>query len=192
MLKRLFDICVSALLLLLLSPIFLVVMLALKIQGRTSVFNLSTRVGKGGKLFRLIRFKTMIDTTAPLSVQERLTKVGRFIRNYSLDDIPNLINVLRGDLSMIGPRATEPEFVDLSNPEWQQILSIKPGGFSYAILVLATEFNSSNPERKRQLELDYVQKQSFWYDMQIMRRAIRATIASKGNIKMRGKPTVDS
>ena len=192
MLKRIFDIFVAALLLLLLSPIFLAVMLALKIQGQTSVFNLSTRVGKGGKLFHLIRFKTMIDTTAPLPVAERLTKVGRFIRNYSLDDIPNLINILRGDLSLIGPRATEPERVDLSHPEWQQILSIKPGGFSYAILVLATEYNRSSPERKRQLELDYVQKQSLGYDLQLMRRVIQGMIASKGNIKTRGKPTVDS
>lgn len=192
MLKRIFDIFVAALLLLLLSPIFLAVMLALKLQGQTSVFNLSTRVGRGGKRFRLIRFKTMVDTTAPLPVEERLTKVGRFIRNYSLDDIPNLINILRGDLSIIGPRATEPELVDLSHPEWQQILSIKPGVFSYAILVLATEFNRSSPERKRQLELDYVQKQSFWYDLQLMRRVLREMIASKGNIKTRGKPTVDS
>jgi len=133
----------------------------------------------------------MIDTTAPLSAEERLTKVGRFIRNYSLDDIPNLINILLGDLSIIGPRATEPELVDLSHPEWQQILSIKPGGFSYAILVLATEFNGSSPEGKRQLELDHVQKQSFWYDLQLMWRVLREMIASKGNIKTRGKPTVD-
>lgn len=191
MLKRLFDIFVAVLLLLLLSPVFLAIMLALKIQRQTSVFNLSPRVGKGGKSFRLIRFKTMIDTTAPLRAEERLTKVGRFIRNYSLDDIPNLINLLRGDLSLIGPRATEPERVDLSHPEWQQILSIRPGVFSYAILVLATEFNRSSPERKRQLELDYVQNQSFWYDLQLMRRVIQKMMASKGNIKTRGKPEVD-
>jgi lipopolysaccharide/colanic/teichoic acid biosynthesis glycosyltransferase len=189
MLKRLFDILVAAFLLLILSPMLLAVMLALKIQGQTSVFNLSPRVGKAGKPFRLMRFKTMIDTTAPVSVEECLTKVGRFIRNYSLDDTPNLINVLRGDMSIIGPRATEPERVDLSNPEWQQILSVRLGGFSYAILMLATEFNRSSPELKRQLELDYVQKQSFWYDLQVMRGVIQKLIASRGNIKSRGKPT---
>lgn len=191
MLKRIFDIFVAGLLLLLLSPVLLMVMLALKVQGQTSVFNLSPRVGKHGKPFRLIRFKTMIDTTAPLRPAERLTKVGRFIRNYSLDDVPNLINIIRGDLSLIGPRATEPARVDLRNPEWQQLLRIRPGAFSYAILVLATEFNQSSPERKRQLELDYVQQQSFWYDLQLMRRVIQTMIASKGNIKTRGKPTVD-
>lgn len=191
MLKRIFDIFVAGLLLLLLSPVLLAVMLALKVQGQTSVFNLSPRVGKHGKPFRLIRFKTMIDTTAPLRPAERLTKVGRFIRNYSLDDVPNLINIIRGDLSLIGPRATEPARVDLRNPEWQQLLRIRPGAFSYAILVLATEFNQSSPERKRQLELDYVQQQSFWYDLQLMRRVIQTMIASKGNIKTRGKPTVD-
>lgn len=191
MLKRIFDIFVATLLLLFLSPVLLAAMLALKVQGQTSVFNLSPRVGKHGKPFRLIRFKTMIDTAAPLPPAERLTKVGRFIRNYSLDDIPNLINIIRGDLSLIGPRATEPARVDLRNPEWQQLLRIRPGVFSYAILVLATEFNQSSPERKRQLELDYVQKQSFWYDLQLMRRVIQAMIASKGNIKTRGKPTVD-
>lgn len=191
MLTRGFDIFVATLLLLLLSPLLLAVILALKIQGQTSVFNLSPRVGKGGNLFRLIRFKTMIDTTAPLSTEERLTKVGRFIRNYSIDDLPNLINVFCGNLSLIGPRATEPEHVDLSHPEWQQILCIRPGACSYAVFVLATEFNRSSPERKRQLELDYVQKQSFWYDLQLMRRVLQKLVASKGNIKSRGKPMRD-
>ena len=191
MLKRTFDILVAALLLLLLSPVLLAAMLALKVQAQTSVFNLSPRIGMHGKPFRLIRFKTMIDTTAPLSTKERLTKVGRFIRNYSIDDLPNLVNVLRGDMSLIGPRPTEPDRVDLSDPEWQQILSVRPGCFSYAVLVLTTTFNRSSPELKRKLELDYVQEQSFRYDLQLMRRVFQKLIVSRGNVKARGKPDQD-
>jgi sugar transferase EpsL len=192
MLKRAFDILVAALFLLLLSPVLLVVMLALKLQAQTSIFNLSPRVGKDGKPFRVIRFKTMIDTTAPLSAEERLTKVGRFIRNYSIDDLPNLVNILRGDMSLVGPRPTEPERIDLRNPEWQQILSVRPGSINYAVLVLATEFNGSSPELKRKLELDYVQKQSLGYDLQVMGRWIQKMIASQGNVKTRGKSSLDS
>jgi lipopolysaccharide/colanic/teichoic acid biosynthesis glycosyltransferase len=188
MLKRTFDMSVATLLLLLLSPVFLTVMLALKLQAQTSVFNLSPRVGQHGKPFRVIRFKTMIDTTAPLSAKERLTKVGRFIRNYSIDDLPNLVNVLRGDMSVIGPRPTEPDRVDLSNPAWQQILSTRPGCFSYAVLVLSTTFNRSSPELKLKLELDYVQNQSFSYDLQLMGLVFQKLIASRGNVKARGNP----
>lgn len=188
LLKRMFDLLVAALFLLILSPVLLAVILALRLQAQTSVFNLSLRVGRHGKPFPLVRFKTMIDAPVPLSAAERLTRVGRFIRNYSLDDLPNLVNILRGDLSLIGPRPTEPERVDLSDPEWQQILSIRPGCISYAVLALATEFNRSTPELKRKLELDYVQKQSFRYDLQLMRHAIQKLSASRGNVKARGKP----
>jgi lipopolysaccharide/colanic/teichoic acid biosynthesis glycosyltransferase len=192
MLKRTFDICVAALALLLFSPVLLTVMLALKLQAQTSVFNLSPRVGKNGRPFRLIRFKTMSDTNAPLCVEERLTRVGKFIRNYSIDDLPNLVNVLRGELSIVGPRPTEPDRVDLRTPEWQQILSVRPGCLSYAVLALAAEFNSSSPDLIRRLELDYIQKQALGYDLRLIERGIRKLIVSKGNVKKWGKPTLDA
>jgi lipopolysaccharide/colanic/teichoic acid biosynthesis glycosyltransferase len=191
MLKRTFDILVALLFLILLSPVLLAVVLALKLQAQTPVFNLSTRVGKDGKPFYLIRLKTMIDTTAPLSAEERLTKVGKFIRNYSIDDLTNLINVLRGDMSIVGPRPTELDRVDLHDPEWQQILTVRPGCISYAVLVLATEFNGSSPALKRKLELDYVEKQSLRYDLHVMWGWLEKTIASQGNVKTRGKSTID-
>jgi lipopolysaccharide/colanic/teichoic acid biosynthesis glycosyltransferase len=189
--KRTLDLFLAVLLLMLLSPVLLAIIVALKLQAQTSVFNLSPRIGKDGRSFRLIRFKTMIDTTAPLPIEERLTKVGRFIRNYSLDDLPNLVNVLTSDMSIVGPRPTEPERVDLSHPEWQQILTIRPGCISYAVLALASEFNNSSPDRKRKLELDYVAKQSLGYDLQVMRSSIQKLMTSQGNVKARGKPSID-
>lgn len=121
---------------------------------------------------------------------QRLTPVGRFIRNYSIDDLPNLLNVVRGDLSIIGPRAMEPERVDLTDPIWQQILTVRPGIVSPAILQLGTVYNSSSIQCKQQIELAYVQQQSFGTDLRIFRQGVQRFFATRGNWK-RGAPLPD-
>ena len=101
-----------------------------------------------GPHFDMLRFRTMVDTSTHRTPDERLTPVGRFIRNYSLDELPLLLNVLRGDMSIIGPRPTEVTVVDQTDLAWQQILSVRPGVISYAVLGFAREFNArSQPIR---------------------------------------------
>ena len=185
--KRAFDLAVAGALLLLLSPILLAIVLALWVQGQTTVFNFSPRVGRHGRPFRLLRFKTMRDTDLP--VARRLTPVGRLIRNYSLDDLPNLVNVLKGDLSLVGPRPTEPARVELDDREWRRILTVRPGILSYAIWTLAADFNASDPALQRKLELLYVDRQSLWFDLQLIGWSLQKLMASRGNIKARGKPS---
>jgi lipopolysaccharide/colanic/teichoic acid biosynthesis glycosyltransferase len=122
-------------------------------------------------------------------MQERLTRVGCFIRNYSLDDLPNVFNVLKGELSLVGPRPTEPERVDLTDPTWQKVLAVRPGYISWAILELASAYNASPWSLKLQLEEEYLQKKSLVFDVLVLRKALWGLIGSRGNIKARGAPS---
>jgi lipopolysaccharide/colanic/teichoic acid biosynthesis glycosyltransferase len=154
-------------------------------------------VARNGKLFRLFRFRTMrVDESACLSPDERLTHVGRFIRNYSLDHLPTLVNILKGELSVVGPRAMAAEFVDLQDPTWQRYFQVRPGLFNYAVLKLGKTFGpskASNLPLKQELELEYIQKQSLVFDLQLFVKFVWAHIVSGGNIKARGKadPTLE-
>jgi len=120
---------------------------------------------------------------------ERLTRVGKFIRNYSLDDLPNIFNMLKGELSLVGPRPTEPEIVDLNDPAWQRVLTVRPGYISWAILELASTYNASPWPLRLRLEEEYVQKKSLLFDVFVLRKALQKLVASKGNVKARGVPS---
>jgi lipopolysaccharide/colanic/teichoic acid biosynthesis glycosyltransferase len=187
---RLLDIIVGSLLLIVSAPIMLAVALLIKCDSPGPIIYGSLRVGKNGKPFRVLRFRT-VDSSKPahLAMNERLTRVGRFIRNYSLDDLPNAINVLKGDLSLVGPRPTKPEFVDLDDPAWQRVLTVRPGYISWAILELASAYNTSPWPLRLQLEQAYVAKKSLAFDLFVLQKAIRKLVASKGNVKLRGVPT---
>lgn len=188
MAKRTFDIVVACLAILLLSPIMLAVVLALTLEGRGPVLFWSIRVGRRGRVFRLARFRTMVAAAPDATPEERLTSAGRFIRNLSLDDAPSLFHIVRGDLSIVGPRPMEPERVAFNEPVWQCILSVRPGFLSYAILQLASRYNTSTAEEQQQLECDYVHCQSCAFDLRIMAAAVIGYIVSCGNVKARGKP----
>jgi lipopolysaccharide/colanic/teichoic acid biosynthesis glycosyltransferase len=168
----------------------LAIAVALRVEGRGPVLFRSPRRGKGGRLFWLLGFRTMVDAAAApaLSPKARQTRVGRLIRNYSLDHLPMAINVLRGEMSVVGPRPMEPARVDLADPTWQRILSVRPGAMSCAILRLARHYNQTPVVEKQRLELEYVARQSLWFDLRLLAAAVRAQIASRGNIKARGKP----
>ena len=187
---RLLDLIVGSLVLIVAAPIMLVISLLIKFDSPGPVIYGSLRVGRNGKPFRVLRFRT-VDTgkSAHLAMNERLTRAGRFIRNYSLDDLPNVINVLKGELALVGPRPTEPEFVDLDDPSWQRVLTARPGYISWAILELASAYNTSPWPLKLQLEQAYVAKKSLAFDLFVLGKAIRKLIASKGNVKARGMPS---
>jgi lipopolysaccharide/colanic/teichoic acid biosynthesis glycosyltransferase len=194
MLKRACDLVVAALGLLLTGPLIAAIALALTIGGRGPVFYRSPRLGQGGRVFHLVRFRTMVVARAPAglspdaSPQARLTPVGRFIRNHSLDDLPSLVHVLRGDLSLVGPRPMEVDRVDPAAPTWRRILSVRPGYVSYAILQLGAHYNASCPTEKERLELEYVARQSFLFDLSVLAATLWGLLRSGGNIKARGKP----
>jgi lipopolysaccharide/colanic/teichoic acid biosynthesis glycosyltransferase len=187
--KRLVDVLLACLSLPIAAPLLAASALAIRLDTPGPVLYHSPRLGRGGHIFGLLRFRT-VDLAVPADrpMAQRLSRAGRRIRDLSLDDLPNLFNVLAGDMSLVGPRPTEPERVDLDDPHWQRVLSVRPGMVSYAILCLGREYNASPPGAKLQLELEYVQRQSVVCDLRLLLLAAIALLRSGGNVKARGEP----
>jgi len=187
--KRATDIVFALVWLVLMGPLMIMIALLIKLESQGNVFYNPTMVGYKGKLFTLYRFRTMskIDN----SPEQKLTRVGKLIRNCSLDHLPMLINLLRGDLSIIGPRPMEVHVVDFTDPIWQQYFQVKPGLFNYAVLKLGKSWAPSrvnNPSLNQALELEYLKKRSSITDLQLLIQFLRAYIKSRGNVKARGIP----
>ena len=166
--KPLFDFILSLIGLIVLSPLFLVVFIALLINNHGKVFFLQDRPGKNEKIFKIIKFRTMNDKRDNedklLSDTKRLTAIGKIVRKTSLDEIPQLINVLKGDMSLIGPRPLLPEYLPLYNEEQRKRHLIKPGITGWA------QINGRNAvEWDRKLEFDvwYVENVNVILDLQI-------------------------
>ena len=140
MLKRLFDFSSALLGLIILSPLFLITSLSIKIASPGPVFYRGKRVGVNGKLFNLYKFRTMINNAANKGLgittrnDPRITGVGRFLRRTKIDELPQLINVLKGDMSLVGPRPEDPRYVTLYTPEQKEVLKYRPGITSSASL----------------------------------------------------------
>lgn len=156
--KRIFDITASALGLIVLSPIFILIPLFIKIDSKGTVFFKQVRVGKNGTLFKIYKFRTMVSDAEKIGKQItvgddcRITRVGKFIRKYKIDELPQLINVFKGDMSLVGPRPEVPRYVDLYDEYQRQILLVKPGITDYASIAFKNENEildkSDNPEKK--------------------------------------------
>ena len=149
-------------------------------------FYLQERIGKDGQPFKLFKFRSMrkgTDQKGLLTVGKdpRITKSGAFIRKYKLDELPQLINVLMGDMSLVGPRPEVRKYVDLYTPEQRKVLSVKPGITDWASIKYRNENEllgqSSNPEEtyiqqimpdKLRINLEYIHQQSFWMDVRII------------------------
>ena len=154
---RLFDILLSILGLIILSPFLLILSIAIVIESKGGVFYKQTRVGKNNKDFKLYKFRSMqsgSDKKGLLTVGDndsRITKVGKFIRKYKLDEFAQLLNVIKGDMSLVGPRPEVRKYVDLYNQEQLMVLSVKPGITDYASIEYKDEneilAKSDNPEK---------------------------------------------
>lgn len=187
MIRRLFDLFFGIIGLIVASPVMLAIAILLLSELPEPIFWISQRVGKDGRIFDFYNFRTM---KVNGNNQKKLTAIGNFIRNYSLDHLPQLFNVLKGDLSLVGFRPPLPEDVNFADPDWQKILTVKPGMFSFAILGLAKKYNSSSYDTRNHLELEYIQRRSLTFDLQVLLRSIRGWISSRGNMKARGNPLV--
>lgn len=183
-LKRSADLVFALVLLLLSSPILLVVTLLLLLANRGKPFFLQTRPGLHGKPFRIVKFKTMNDRKDTqgnlLSDTARLTAIGQWIRSTSIDELPQLINVLKGDMSLIGPRPLLMQYLPLYNERQGRRHAVRPGITGWA------QVNGRNqvpwPER---LEMDvwYVEHQSFALDLKILRLTIQKVIERDGIVE---------
>lgn len=188
--KPLLDFILALVALILLSPVFILVGILLSIANNGTPFFVQTRPGKNEKLFSIVKFKTMndkSDTSGNLvSDAERLTVAGKFIRKTSLDEIPQLINVLKGDMSLIGPRPLLPQYLTLYNAEQKKRHQVKPGITGWAQV---NGRNAISWEQKFNFDVWYVDNMSFWIDLKIVILTIQKVLTSK-DIAADGSATI--
>lgn len=167
--KRIFDFSFSLLLLIITSPLNIFISVVLFFINKGKIFFIQPRPGKNEKIFFIIKFRTMNEKKDEsgelLSDNERLTKIGKFIRNNSLDELPQFINVLKGDLSLIGPRPLLPEYLPLYNDFERKRHKVKPGITGWAQV---NGRNSISWEEKFKLDVWYVENLSFRLDLRIL------------------------
>ena len=170
--KRVMDVALSLLALLLLSPLLLLTAIAVAVESGGPVLFVQTRIGLGGREFGMYKFRSMVKNAAAIGPyytdtdDPRITRVGRLIRRTSIDELPQLLNVLKGDMSLVGPRPDVPEQRKLYRDEdWALRCSVRPGitGWSQAV------FRSAGSQELRLgLDLRYVREHSIWLDLRIL------------------------
>lgn len=185
--KRFFDIVMSAIGLILLSPFLALVAIVVKMTSSGPVFFRQERMGRGGRPFCILKFRTMVQDAPKLGGQitvgddPRITRIGRLLRKTKLDELPQLLNVLKGDMSLVGPRPEVRKYVEMFRQDYEEILRARPGITDLASIryrdestVLAT---AADPEEeyvrrvlpeKIQLAHEYVERQSLWLDVTII------------------------
>lgn len=184
-LKRFTDIILSISVLLLSLPLFLIVMIAIKLDSKGPVFFIHERTGYKGKPFKMIKFRGMIDNAlayGPELTQEndpRITRVGKILRRTSFDEVPQFINVLKGEMSIIGPR---PEIISITNTynEYQRkVFDYKPG------ITGISQINGRQkltPDQRTKMEIEYYENENFWSDLKILFKTVSVVLTNEGNI----------
>lgn len=179
--KPLGDFTIALLILVVTSPIILVVLLLLTIANNGKPFFFQLRPGKDEKIFRLFKFKTMNDKRNEkgdlLSDEERLTNIGKFVRKYSLDELPQLLNVIKGDMSIVGPRPLLVDYLPLYNEQQRKRHATKPGITGYA------QVNGRNAigwVKKFEYDVWYIENISFALDIKILFLTIKKVVRSEG------------
>ena len=190
--KPICDFLVAIIGLLVLSPLFLIVALCLTFVNSGTPFFFQSRPGKNARIFKVIKFKTMTDKRGSdgklLPDKDRLTGIGKFVRKTSLDEIPQLINILRGDMSLIGPRPLLVKYLPLYSDFQKRRHEVKPGITGWAQV---NGRNAISWEEKFNLDVWYVDHQSFGLDIKIFFKTIGKIIKSEG-INTQGQATTSS
>ena len=185
--KRIFDIVLSFIGLAVFSPLIAAIAILIKRDSEGPVYYRGDRIGKGGNPFKVYKFRTMVMNADKIGASStpdddpRVTRVGRIIRRYKLDELPQLINVLKGEMSFVGPRPQVPWIVELDREKYNTVLTVRPGIADYAFVMLPSEGEvlrgSTDPDgdylrklhpAKMKLSMEYVQNCSFWFDVRIL------------------------
>lgn len=189
--KRIFDFLISLIGIIILFPVFIIVSIVIKLDSKGDILFLQKRVGKHEKEFYIYKFRTMITDAEKFGKQitvgkdNRITKVGYFLRKFKIDELPQLFNVLKGDMSFVGPRPEVPKYVDLYTEEQKKVLSIRPGITDMASLRYKNENDIlgkvDNPEEyyinvimrdKLKLNLEYIEKSNLFFDIYLIIKTI--------------------
>ena len=191
LIKRAFDIVISLLLLVALLPFFLIIAILILIDSKGGIFFRQIRVGKNARHFHILKFRTMFpesEKSGQLTVgvsDKRITPVGRFLRRYKLDEFPQLVNVLRGEMSLVGPRPEVPHYVNLYSQEQKRVLQVRPGITDYASIAFIDEneilSRVDDPERyyvdtimpeKLRINQEYLSGRTFFTDLKVLGKTI--------------------
>lgn len=191
LIKRVFDFLAALFGIVVISPILIIVSIAIKLDSPGNIMFLQKRVGKNEKEFYIYKFRTMVTNAEKLGKQitvgndSRITKVGAFLRKYKIDELPQLFNVLIGDMSLVGPRPEVPKYVALYSDEQKKVLSVRPGITDLASLRYSDENEIlgkvDNPEEyyinvimkdKLNLNLEYIEKSNLFFDISLIIKTI--------------------
>ena len=179
--KRLVDISIAAIALLLLSPVFFLVALKVRKNLGSPIFYLQERPGKDNKLFKMIKFRSMKDACDkegnPLPDDQRITPFGHKLRATTFDEMPQLINVLKGDMSIVGPRPQMKDFLEHYTPEQMRRHEVKPGMTG---LAQVSGRNNLSWEEKFELDVQYVDTHTIWLDFKIMFKTVEVMLNKEG------------
>jgi undecaprenyl phosphate N,N'-diacetylbacillosamine 1-phosphate transferase len=185
LIKRLTDIIISLFVLLITSPILLLSALAIKLESKGPALFIQERTGLLGKNFKMFKFRGMIDNALSYGPEltqvddPRITKVGKFLRRTSIDEIPNFINVLLGEMSIIGPR---PEIISITigySEEQKKVFQFKPGITGYSQI---NGRQMLSPEERVKMEIEYYKNENFLHDISMLFHTIKVVITNTGNI----------
>jgi lipopolysaccharide/colanic/teichoic acid biosynthesis glycosyltransferase len=193
MTKRLFDIFLSSMGLLISLPLWILFSLLILIEDGWPIFYFQERVGKNGKIFKALKFRSMVKdaekATGPVQAKEddpRVTRIGKILRNTAMDELPQLLNIFKGDMSFVGPRAIRPEELEVNgNPQVMKIedisgyddrQSIRPGLTGWAQIRLPKD---APLEEKFKYDLVYVQEQNLWFDLKLIFLSFWVTFRGK-------------
>ncbi len=202
-LKRLFDLVVSAAVLVLLLPLLLFIAFAVRVTSAGPVFFTGVRIGRGAKPFRMLKFRSMVKNaekfghSVTAGDDPRITRIGRLLRRTKLDELPTLVNVLKGDMSLVGPRPETPPWIPLYTPEERRVLGVRPGITSLASiqyrheekLLAGKEIKEAYPpvmRDKLRIELDYLRKRSFLSDLKVLAMTFMAVFQKHASAETPG------
>ncbi|GAA0758151.1 sugar transferase [Clostridium sartagoforme] len=189
--KRIFDFIASLIGCIILTPVYVIIALLIKLTSKGPIFFKQKRIGRYGNEFNILKYRTMVVNAERIGRQitigndSRVTRIGYFLRKYKLDELPQLINVLKGDMSLVGPRPEVPKYVELYNENQKRVLEVRPGITDYASIEYRDENsilgNVKNPEEyyiniimphKIDLNMKYIENNNIFIDIAIIFKTI--------------------
>ena len=183
--KRCTDIILSIVLLIISTPIIIIVAIVIKLDSKGPVFFVQDRTGLNGKPFKMVKFRGMVNNALEIGPEltqrgdPRITRVGKILRRTSIDEIPQFINVLKGEMSLIGPRPEILSITEKFNNEQKEVFSFKPGITGYSQV---NGRQMLSPVERVNMEVDYYRKANFWSDLLIATSTFEVIVSNKGNI----------
>ena len=186
-LKRLLDVAASLAVLLLGLPLFVLIAILVKLSSPGPVLFIQERVGRGGRPFRLLKFRSM--ALPPPGYQPsgwseaeeaRVTRIGRFLRSYGLDELPQAVNILKGDMSIVGPRPPLPSAAERYSARQRKVFDVRPGVVALAAI---KGRRAISMEERIELHVQYVERWSLWLDLQILIRSIGVILRREGAVE---------